>query len=214
MSPLIGFFPSLCLCVFAPIGRFYEPFSLHLAHSYLKPKLSLKLGPDNIIKGENQMKRLIALCLVFVCGITPALSASNFDSVPPGNWGKVESLPRGTEISVKMRFGDKMNGEYMGLDADAIRLNIDKKESIYPKKDIGEVRLLNVSDSNLNGVLTGFAIGAIPPSILLGKYFENETGEGARGALMGIAIGGGIGALIGYLWDNLDKGTELIYRAP
>lgn len=160
------------------------------------------------------MKRLIALCLVFVCGITPALPMSNSDSVPPGNWGKVESLPRGTEISVKMRFGDKMKGEYMGLDADAIRLNIDSKERTYPKKDIGEVRLLNVSDSNLNGVLTGFAIGAVPLGILFGKYAENEIDEGARGALMGIAMGGGFGALVGYLWDNLDKGTEIIYCAP
>ena len=99
------------------------------------------------------MKRLIALCLVFICGTIPAMSMSNFDSVPPGNWGKVESLSQGTEISVKMRFGDKMKGEYIGLDADSIRLNIDRQERSYPKKDIGEIRLLGVSDSNLNGLL-------------------------------------------------------------
>ena len=159
------------------------------------------------------MKRLIAICLVFVCGTLPVLPMSNFDSIPPGNWGKVDSLVQGTEISVKMRFGDKMKGEYLGLDAETIRLNRDNVERIYPKKDIGEIRLLGVSDSNLNGVLTGFAIGAIPPSIFLGEYFGNEIDEGTRGALMGIALGGGIGALIGYLWDNLDTGTELIYRA-
>lgn len=159
------------------------------------------------------MKRLIALCLVFICGSIPALPMSSFDSVPPGNWGKVESLTQGTEISVKMRFGDKMKGEYMGLDAEAIHLNIDRQQRTYPKKDIGEIRLLNVSDSNLNGVLTGFAVGAIPLGILFGKYAESETGEGARGALIGVAMGGGIGALVGYLWDNLDKGSELIYRA-
>ena len=98
-----------------------------------------------------------------------------------------------------MQFGDKMKGAYVGLDAEAISLNIDGQERTYPKKDIGEIRLLYVSDSNLNGVLTGFAIGAIPLSILFGMYAASERGEGAEGAAIGVAMGGGIGALVGYL---------------
>lgn len=162
------------------------------------------------------MKRFTTFCLIAICGVMPALSMNNFESVPPGNWSKVESLSQGEEVSVKMLFGDKMNGEYMGLDSDAIRLKIDGKQKVYPKKDIEEIRLLNVNDSNQNGVGIGLLIGAAAMGIwggIAARGITSEAGTAAL-ALTGAALGGGIGGLIGYVWDNQHKGTELIYRAP
>ena len=66
------------------------------------------------------MKKLIAFCLVSICGVMPALYMSSFESVPPGNWAKVESLSQGEEISLKMLFGDKMEGKYVEI-KDTIR---------------------------------------------------------------------------------------------
>jgi len=160
------------------------------------------------------MKRFIAFCLISICGAMPAFSMSNFESVPPGNWAKVESLSQGEEVSVKMLFGDKMEGKYLGLDSESLRLNIYGEERVYPKKDIAEIRLLNVNDSNQNGVGIGMLIGAIPLGLLAGKYAENEGGSAAAAAVLSGAMGAGIGGLIGYLVDNLHKGSKLIYRAP
>ena len=159
------------------------------------------------------MKKLIAFCLISVCGIIPAMSMSNLESVPPGNWGKVESLSPGEEISVKMLFGDKMQGEYLGLDPDAIRLKTGGKERVYPRKDIAEIRLQNVHDSNQNGVGIGVIAGAIPMGFLA-TLATDDGGDAAAAAVVGGAIGGAIGGLVGYLVDNLHKGSELIYRAP
>ena len=160
------------------------------------------------------MKRLIAFCLISVCGVMPAMSMSNFESVPPGNWARVESLSQGEEISVKMLFGDKLEGEFLGLDSDAIRLNTNGKERTYPRKDIAEIRLLNIDDSNQNGTGIGVLAGAIPLAILVGKYAENEGQNAFGAAVVAGLIGGGIGGLVGYMVDNLHKGSELIYRAP
>ena len=70
------------------------------------------------------MKKLIALCVISTFGIMPAFSMNNFESVPPGNWAKVEALSQNEEISVKMSFGDTMQGEYLGLDSDTIHIKI------------------------------------------------------------------------------------------
>ena len=159
------------------------------------------------------MKKSIAFCLIFACGVMPVFSSSNFESIPPGNWAKVESLTGGEEISMKLLFGDKMEGKYLSIDLENVHLYIDGKERSYLKKDIAEVRLVKINDSALEGTLIGFAAGAIPTGILMGSYASNESREGTRGALIGIALGGGIGAFIGALSDGLHKGSKLIYRA-
>jgi hypothetical protein len=160
-------------------------------------------------KKEDDMKGFIALCLVLLLGAMPAFSMSHSESVPPGNWAKVESLAQNEEISVKMLFGDTMQGKYLGLDPDAIRINIEGQERMYPKKDVAEIRLTGIRDSNNNGSLIGLAIGAGASTALLAagnaesKYYA-----------ISVPIWAGIGALIGYVADNLHKGSELIYRAP
>ena len=156
------------------------------------------------------MKRSVAFCLIFIWGVMPALSNSNFESVRPGNWAKVESLTHGAAISVKMVSGDKMEGEYMGLDVEAIRLNLDGQERVYPREGITEIRLLNICDPNTNGTLTGLAVGAATSAVVAylvtsGEYYS-KVGPLAAG------IGAGIGSLIGYTGDKLKKGNELIYR--
>jgi hypothetical protein len=147
-------------------------------------------------------------------GSTPALSLDNFESVPPGNWGRVESLAQGEEISIKMLFGDTMQGRYLGLGSDSIRLNIEGEERVYQKKYIAEIRLMNVvNDSNQNGVFIGALIGSVPLAIY-SAYLPDEAGPSPSTALIGGIFGGSIGGLIGYLVDNTHKGNELIYRAP
>jgi hypothetical protein len=172
-------------------------------------KIPLWRSQYKTMKRDNHMKKSIALCLIFMCGVMPALSKSNFESVPPGNWAKLKSLPLGAEISVKMMFGDKMNGEYMGLDAEAIHINIDGQKKTFPSRDVAEIRLREVRDPNNNGTLIGLAIGGGAAAFLLAiGYAEAEY------YAVYVPTWAGIGALIGYVSDNLHKGSELIYRAP
>ncbi len=157
------------------------------------------------------MKRFFSFFLIFCMGVVQALAMSNFDVVPPASWAKVESLAHGADISVKIVSGDRMEGEYVGLDAEAIHLRTGSQERAYPRRDIAEVYLLNVSDPNTDGTLGGLGIGAGFTSI----FALLAGGREYPGVIVIAAgIGGGIGALIGYVTDNLTKGSELIYRAP
>lgn len=167
---------------------------------------------------RDTMKKPSTCLLIFVLGGVPALSANNIEMVPPGNWAKVESLNSGADISVKMISGDKMEGAYVGLDKNAIHIKIDGQDRNYPKKDVVETRLLKIRDSNLNGTLWGFGIGAAALGSFAGLGVS-ELGWTTRGesvAITAVAIGlnGGIGALIGYAVDRTNKGSELINRAP
>ena len=177
-------------------------------------KITLKRSQYKPMKEDNHMKKSIVFCLIFIWGVIPAMSRSNFESVPPGNWAKVESLSQGVEISVKMVFGDKMEGAYISLDDEAIRIKIDGHERVYTKKDVTEIYLMKGRDSNKNGTLIGFGIGAAASGTLSGIAIKDETNAGgiAATALLGAGIGGGIGALIGYAADSQHKGSELIYR--
>lgn len=163
------------------------------------------------------MKKLLACFLILFVGAVPPLSANNFEVVPPGNWAKVESLTSDATISVRMVSGDRMEGIYVGLDEDAIHINIAGQDRNCPKKDVVEIRLLKIEDSNLNGTLWGFGIAAgalgLFTGLLLASEPELTTGaESAAITTVAACLGGGIGAFIGYAADRTHKGSELIYR--
>ena len=165
------------------------------------------------------MIKPLACLLIFILGAIPALSANNFEVVPPGNWAKVESLTSGADISVKMISGDRMEGTFEGLDENTIHLIIDDRERHYPKEDVVEIRLSKISDSNRNGTLWGLGIGAVTLGAFTGIALASDPGwtTGAEDVAITAVVaclGGGIGALVGYAVDRTHKGSELIYRAP
>lgn len=165
------------------------------------------------------MKKLIACLLAFTLGAVPILSANNFNVVPPGNWGKVESLSSGSNISVKMISGDRMEGAYIRVDTDTIHIMIDGQARNYPKRDVAEIFLREINDSNLNGTLWGFGIGAVTLGSFTGIALASDPGwttaaENVAITAVVACLGGGIGALVGYAADRTHKGSELIYRAP
>ena len=122
------------------------------------------------------MKKPLVCLLIFILGAVPALSANNFSVVPPGNWAKVESLSSGTSISVKMISGDRMDGTYVKLDEDNIHIMIDSQTRYYPKKDVAEILLRKINDSNMNGTLWGLGIGAVTLGSFTGIALALEPG--------------------------------------
>lgn len=163
------------------------------------------------------MKRFPVCLLIFFLEAVPALPANNFEAVPPGNWAKVETLTPGAEISVKMISGDRMEGSFAGLDNGTLYIKIGGQDRNYPKKDVIEIRLLEIEDSNLNGTLWGFGIGGATLGTFVGLGVSElgwtSRGESVAITAVAIGIGGGIGALIGYAMDRTKKGSKLIYRA-
>jgi len=159
--------------------------------------------------------KIFAVCLVFCLSVIPAFPKDNANVVPPGNWGAVEYLPRGTKISVRMIFGDRMDGKFLNLDAESIRLEIDGKDRNYPRTDVREIWQLRVPDRKLNGALIGMGTGAAAGIIAAyavntggGSRWRQEDAPGPYFLLAGL----GLGALVGTLVDVSIKSDRLLYR--
>jgi hypothetical protein len=158
------------------------------------------------------MMKIWALLLIVGLGFTPLFPQGRIDAVPPGNWAKVESLIPGTEISVQLTSGDRIQGEFLGLEADAIRLNVGYRESAYPRPSVVEIQMPGVKDSNKNGTLIGMGIGAGCAAILAAASYDKNDPYKNLG-WVGIPLFAGVGALVGYGIDHTRSGASLIYRA-
>jgi hypothetical protein len=155
----------------------------------------------------------LALCLALCLSIASAMPKEKSSAIPPGNWGLVGSLPEAASISVRMTSGDRVDGKFVALDPESIRMTADKQERIYPRNSIAEVWELGLADSKLNGTLIGMGIGIGAGAVAAGtagQLMSNE-GEDAWGAMM-LAVGAGIGTLTGFAVDSSIKGERLIYR--
>jgi len=157
------------------------------------------------------LRKTLVMGLVVCLGVVSALPKDNLSAIPPGNWGLVGSLEKGTSISVRMTSGDRIDGKFIALDPDSVRLTMDRQERVYPRSGIAQVWQLRVADPKLNGTLIGMGAGAAAG--IIGAVSSNAPfgGEDAWGA--GFVMAGiGIGAALGLMTDAMIKGDKLIYR--
>ncbi len=124
---------------------------------------------------------------------------------PPGNWAKVESLTGGTQITVSIALGDRVEGNFVRLEEAQLVVNAAGQERRYPRSSITEVSLIEKGSRKKNAAIAGtvaFALGfgagyAMAPNVA----DMNDMPAGERigvGAAMGGVFGGiaaGIAAL-------------------
>ena len=160
------------------------------------------------------MKRWVCLgnALLFVVVVSVADLAAE---VVPGRWEKVEELSDGDPIVVTMKSGDRLRYRYNGSSETEVSV-VDSyhKHWTLPKSEISLITRPPKKDSNVNGTLVGFAVGALG-GVALGA--AGSSGDSQLGYLvpgLGI-IGGGIGALTGAIADASTGETvaEVLYRA-
>jgi hypothetical protein len=156
-------------------------------------------------------KKLCVICLVFCLSVVPALPRGVDSVIPSNNWGAVESLSKGTSISVRMTSRDRMEGAFQGLDAESIHLMMDNQERVFPRNGIVEIRQLGVPDGKLNGTLIGLGAGALAGGIAAGVAKAPFDNEDSWGTLF-LAAGIGIGAILGFTADTVIKGSRLLYQ--
>ncbi len=161
------------------------------------------------------MKKVIALVLALCIGVIPVFSKESMDAIPRGNWALVQSMGTGASVSVQMSSGDRVEGHFLGLDADSIRLRVDKQERFYPRSDVAEIWQLRIPDGKTNGALYGIVAGAAAGVLAAGATGTLEPTGDTAGRQWGaglIMAGIGIGALVGVLADAAIKGDKLLYR--
>ncbi len=163
-----------------------------------------------ILTMKSSRTQILALFLV---GLTfqPAHA-----EVIPGRWEKVSALEMASTVTVELKNGDRIKGQFRGLVPSALELRSPAGRAVIPKSDIQMIATL-AKDGLGNGAGIGAAVGA---GLGLGAFVLAARTRGgldsAPGTLLTIGgIGAGIGAAIGAAADAATKGeTIVLYKAP
>jgi hypothetical protein len=132
-------------------------------------------------------------------------------------------LQPGTDIVVRLKTGDRLNGAFRGISRDAIEIIDDSTHArSLPKPAIQEVETLSKRQDRLcNGALIGALIGVAGGIAGMVAYGNAKTNgpvywgdEEVPIYLVGAALAGGaIGAAAGAAVDASIKRPEILYKA-
>jgi len=133
-----------------------------------------------------------------------------------GRWEKVDALTPGTEISVKLKSGERTDCAFKSSGPKVLILSeANGKERAIPKSAVDTiVSRKEYSDGAKDGFLRGLVVG-LAAGAAFGAISSSKVDSSERPLLWGagLVLGAGIGSGIGYAGDKMHKGHELLYRA-
>ncbi len=157
----------------------------------------------------------VVILMLAVSNAWPA----DLDSLPyPGSWAKVMTLLEGEPVTVTLKQGDKINGEFLRLDQESIALTVSKQERVYPKPAVSEVRRVEGGSKKKNAAIAGAALCAVGLGIgyAAAPYIaDQDTMPAGERITVGLGVGaiwGGIAAGIAAL-STQRRHEAVLYRA-
>jgi hypothetical protein len=164
------------------------------------------------------MRKAFAVALLFLMMITHVWAESLEIAPPSGNWNKVRSLPQNTNITIELKYGDEISGEFIRLTEDSILLKEYAREKTYPKDAVAKVKWMRPGSRARNAAIIGgiffgigFGLGYASAAYVAD---QNDMPAGERAA-----VGAGVGGLLGgaaaaiSLVHRPGPRGEVIYRA-
>ncbi len=143
--------------------------------------------------------------------------ANNLVVEPPaGNWNKVQELSPGASLTVVLKQGEAVQGDFVRLSAEAIFLRVDANERVISTEGVSQVIVARPGSRQRRAVMygaiffgVGFGLGIMGTKIAISKPSAGDFVSG------GIEMGAGIGGIAAAL-ASLHKPAprdEVIYRA-
>ena len=158
---------------------------------------------------KNSRTAVIVLILVGLLSV-PAQA-----QMIPGRWEKVAALKLGPRITVELKSGDRLEGQFEELSPSGLLLRTGSAQAAIPRADIARITTRE-ADRLRNGVLLGAAIGGA--AIGGGVMAEHAIGPASDLNIFGVAMfalaGTALGAAIGLGIDSIAKKEVVLYQAP
>ena len=148
--------------------------------------------------------RTVAIVLILV-GL---LSVPARPEVIPGRWEKVEALKLGPRITVELKNGNRLEGQFEELSPPELLLRTGSAQAAVPRADIERI-ITREADSLRDGALLGAVAGA---GIIVSLAAAHDNFSPIE--LIYTAIAAGAGAAIGLGIDTTKKTEVVLYRAP
>ena len=150
--------------------------------------------------------RTVVMALILVGLLSVPVRAQ----VIPGRWEKVEALTLGPRITVELKNGARLEGQFEELSPSGILLRTGSAQAAVPRADIERITTRG-GDGLLSGALIGAGVGV---GIVVGVLHPMSESSVSGNTVLGTAIMAGIGALIGVGVDALKKTDVVLYQAP
>jgi hypothetical protein len=158
----------------------------------------------------------ISLALIVITAFPSSLVAAQGTSgstQPNGDWSKINLVPIGDKLSVKLKNGKTVDGKLAKVTDDALSLSANGK-SIDAKKDEVLSVYHVIGSSATKSTLIGLAVGAGGGTAVGVAGGGNDSFDKIDNAVTaGLAvIGAGVGATVGYLIGRKNRKRVLIYQ--
>jgi hypothetical protein len=162
-------------------------------------------------------RKIVSAIAAVLLAITAAQAG-----VIPDRWEKLEALPSGTAVIVKLRGGERLESAFNTIGPEEISfIEPNGKERRLPRSAVLRIETAAVVRDRLcNGTLIGALIGVaggITSIVLYANaktngpvYWDEDGGAYLFGAAL---VGGGIGAATGAIVDAAVKHHEMLYQA-
>ncbi len=144
--------------------------------------------------------------------------------VIPGRWEKVSDLELGTPITVELKNGDRVKGEFAGLFASDVEVGTHFARAVIPKADIQTIATQKKGGTangarkgTIIGAAAGAGVGAAGMMVTLANRDGNEDLGEAQGLFLLFvpAVATGIGTALGIVVGAATKSDAIVvYKAP
>lgn len=164
------------------------------------------------------MRKVFSVALFLLMTISHARANSVEVAQPPGNWNKVQSLPINTNITVELKYGDEVSGEFVRLAENSIVVREFEREKVFPRNAVALIKWMKPGSRVRNATIIGsifFGIGfGLGYASAARAADQNDMPAGER-----VGVGAGVGGLLGggaaaiSLAHRPGLRGEVIYRA-
>jgi hypothetical protein len=152
------------------------------------------------------------LLLISLIGSQTVLLAQ---TSPTNDWSAVKALSAGTKIKVKLKNGKNHEGDFMSASDSSLSLTVKGAATELTRDNIKTVHQTS-KGSATKATLIGLGVGAGAGALIggIGSSADDGFDKIDQAVTAGlIVIGGGIGALTGYLIGRGNRKKVLVYEA-
>ena len=132
----------------------------------------------------------------------------------PGRWEKVTALAVTSPITVELKNGDRIKGNFGALSKSSLTLSTHSARAVIPKGGIQTITI-HPRDSLANGLQNGAVVGAGFVCAIVAAMVTRGQGVKAAGVMLLIPVGAAAGAGIGMAVDaGMNARPIVLYEAP
>jgi hypothetical protein len=181
----------------------------------------LNLQPQNTTtahqEGDAMRSRTLQFATIVILLSSLLLSTVTVSAQTATNdWSRLNALPNGSKISVKLKSGKTVDGALNSVSDTTLSLTVKKAAQDLRHEDVDSVYQVKRKSAGKE-TLIGLGVGAGAGAALgaAGDTADENNFLDTDGLLtaVGAVIGGGIGALSGFLIGRSGKKRVLLYQA-